>query len=314
MNIRKFSRKLFISSAAFFWASCGGDSKYSPVVPDNQNDITSSTSSIPTSCSEIEESSSSDAPLSSSETALSSSSELSSSIANTEPIGPYKLARDTSVSCKVTSWSPLQYFSERSYDPSELMDALEKNYFNTLGELEEIEERLEFSSVGPAPSYGSLFYTNVRYPESFECSDGTIFKKGSFINKDSLIFSNEEDVEKYPESAASPLCRKTDFLRADLTHELDNDKRFIGHLNDIYKSDTKAIIDSVIEANKEALSATQTDCINAIKERSSYYDGPIATKQICNGDTIVNPRYQEKREENNEFTLDKIKKCLDKTE
>lgn len=315
MSIRKISRKLFISTAAFFWASCGGDSEYPPVASNPPNDLTSSTSSFPTSSSEIEESSSSDTPSSSSEAVLSSSKESSSSIANTEPIGPYRLARDTSVSCKVTSWSPNVYYEYAKYNPSILMDELEKNYFKNLTELEEIENNLEFNTIGPVPSYGSYFHTIVTTPESFACSDGTIFKKGSFINKDSSIFSNEEYIEKYPQSVASPLCRKTDFLRADLTHELDKDKRFIGHLNDIYKSDTKTVIDSVIEANKETLSATQTDCIKAITIYSSpEYEGPIATKQICDGDTIVNPRYQEKREENKEYTLDDIKNCLDKTE
>ena len=315
MSIRKISRKLFISTAAFFWASCGGDSEYPPVASNPPNDLTSSTSSFPTSSSEIEESSSSSTPSSSSEAVLSSSKESSSSIANTEPIGPYRLARDTSVSCKVTSWSPKEYYEYAKYNPSILMDELEKNYFKNLTELEEIEDHLEFSTIGPIPSYGSYFHTNVTTPESFACSDGTLFKYDSFRYKDSLIFSNEEYIEKYPQSVASPLCRKTDFLRADLTHELDKDKRFIGHLNDIYKSDTKTVIDSVIEANKETLSATQTDCINAIKiYPSELYEGPIATKQICDGDTIVNPRYQEKREENKESTLDEIKNCLDKTE
>lgn len=67
MSIRKISRKLFISTAAFFWASCGGDSEYPPVASNPPNDLTSSTSSFPTSSSEIEESSSSDTPSSSSE-------------------------------------------------------------------------------------------------------------------------------------------------------------------------------------------------------------------------------------------------------
>ena len=99
MNIRKHWKKILFSATTLFWASCGGDSENSPIIPYNNGSEPSSSSSAesPTSSAVNIKSSSSETPLSSSETVSSSSTENSSS--SSSAILTHKLASDTTVIC-----------------------------------------------------------------------------------------------------------------------------------------------------------------------------------------------------------------------
>lgn len=325
MNIRKHWKSILLSSTALFWASCGSDSESStaPQVPESSAAISSS---------ETAEPASSDATPSSSEigsnTESSSDAVQSSSSGET---GAFKLASDPNVTCKMTGSSPTgacieltKTTSTGSSRPSQqdLKEQLENNTTKTLEELEEIEGELEntpdFTEVA---LYGVQMPSCMRYnfQETFECSNGSTYNtfaddSGPHVLKDSTIYSREEYNQKFSSSSnvaessssaepissssaepPSPLCTKNDFANAD-------------DLREQFKSDKAAIIDSV----KQTADTTANACLDAIPSRESIaaIKGLVAKQQICDGDTIVNPRYQAKLDSNNAFVKEMSENCL----
>ena len=73
----------------------------------------------------------------------------------------------------------------------------------------------------------------------------------------------------------------------------------------LFRSD---LTDSTISTLSEEELKAKKNCLNKIwplELRSS-----IATKQICDGDTIVNPRYQAKLDSNTEYIQKQIDECM----
>ena len=351
MNIRKHWKKILLSSTAFFWASCGGDSEsvYATGGNNNEDPVAlapdSAIGDIGTvalygvqAVVDLDSGavSSSDAcdgdctvPASSEDATVSSSSEaLSSSSDGTKT---FKLASDPNATCKMTGSIPTgsciefaQSTSTRSSKPTQqdLKNQLQNNKTKTLEELEEIEDELEdtpdFSEVA---LYGVQMPSCRRYnfQETFECSNGSTYttyadNSGMHILKDSTIYSREEYNQKYSSSSKavkssssaeplssssaeppSPLCTKSDFANVD-------------DLSEQFKSDKAAIIDSV----KQTADTTAKACLDAIPNREflASIQGLVAKKQICDGDTIVNPRYQAKLDSNKAKIQRKIDNCL----
>lgn len=325
MNIRKHWKSILLSSTALFWASCGSDSESAtaPQVPDSSATISSSDTAEPAS---------SDATPSSSETGSnaesSSDAVQSSSSAATKA---FKLASNPNATCKITGSLPTgsciefaKSTSTKSSGPSQLdlRYQLQTNTTKTLEELEEIEAELEntpdFSEVA---LYGVQTPSCIRYnfKETFECSNDSTYTtyaddSGMYVLKDSTIYTREEYDQKFsskPKTAESsssaepvssssaeppsPLCTKNDFIGAD-------------DLREKFNSDKAAIIDSV----KQTADTTANACLDAIPSRESIaaIKGLVARQQICDGDTIVNPRYQAKLDSNNAFVKEMSENCL----
>lgn len=310
-----------LSSAALFWASCGGDSE-STLTAGPCGDC----GEFPSSSSEaLPESSSDDAVSSSSEEASSSSEAISSSSMDM----PYRLASDTTIACSAAMLSagngcldPVEVVKVDS--PEEIMRKLQENRSLTLEELSQLEDDLLGERLD-VPLYGVSPYTCVHHAMTFTytCSDGKkyIAQEGSpaYIVKDSLLYTMEEYEAKFPESSSSseavsssseevgeppsPLCQKSDFIdRSELEEK--------------FMADKDAIIDSVKTAEGDPQLEEKLECLKYIYEDSPAlnFSGYVAKTQTCDGESVVNPRYQTKLDNNRDYVVRQINRCLNPPE
>ena len=326
----------------------GGTINEDPVIPDsivNPDDLdgikidtlygirpiynadTGAVSSADTCSSSSEEvqSSSSEAESSSSEIAQSSSSKT------TYPsFGTYKLARDTSITCEVTE-VVRTYLSSRISSPTELMDSLENNTTLSVEALELVEDNLE-ESLNYGVLYGSPSTTGgPTYPSKFECTNDSAYTTSTHVAKGGVLYTKEEYKEKFPNQdpdKPSPLCQKTDFILCGGAPYMESGKErtFVGSLPNNFESDKETLIDSVKATFGNNLPDALKNCLDSnvtsmnmrkdIDGGTTYMNprGPIATKQICDGDTTVNPRYQAKLDSNKAFIKKQIDECLGKSE
>ena len=331
MNIRKHWKRLLLSSTALFWASCGGDSESSVCPqPDSEAEVTSSSRSSSStvkpesSSEEVQSSSSETAQPSSSEVVPSSSSSKDEQSSSSETAqsssskitgyGTYKLARDTSITCEVSETQTFIMGSGRQ-SPEEIMDALENNKTLSVEELNELEDKLEFESLGYGTLYGVPAISTGIKPSKYTCSNDSTYSASSVKARDRTLYSNKEYEETFPTPVPTPLCQKTDFMSNGVTEELGVSKaRFIGDMIVGYNTDKQALVDSAKAASGEALSDAQKQCLDRDIVTKSAYSGPIAAKQICDGDTTVNPRYQAKLDSNRAYIQEQIDNCLKEPE
>lgn len=340
MNIRKYWKRLLFSATTLFWASCGGDSENLPFAPHNNGSEQPSSSSVeaqtsssaenPASSSEFSETSSSEAPSSSSEAVSSNSSEISSSSSSAIPT--HKLASDTTVICS-RGYSGHKEgcflhesdgYQKNSRIAANLKDLLKNNKTRTLEELSAIEDSLEsIHEFDDAPVYGVTHCVRYTYVTSFHCSNGKIYDvheeydnpyieehnylpKDEYMQEDNIIYSWDEYKEKFISSSSvssssaespSPLCTKDDFISSN-------------NLYDEFYKTKKNLTDSI----KNSISIDELEikksCLNNINAKRSDFSSSIATKQICDGDTIVNPRYQAKLDSNVEYVQKQIDECM----
>ena len=332
MNIRKHWKKLLLTTTAFFWTSCTSENEavfptiaqdvppaIHPEVSSDSNgdsvlESSSSANEAETSSSETasEISSSETATkISSSEKALSSSSKAAqSSSSKISGYGTYKLARDTSVTCEVSETQTFIMGSGKQ-SPEEIMDDLENNKTRSIEELNELEDKLEFESLNYGALYGVPSVSTGIKPSKYTCSNDSSYSASVVQGRGSMLYSNKEYEEKFPTPVPSPLCQKTNFMSNGVTEELGvNKSRFVGDMIVEYNTDKQALVDSAKSASSEALSEAQKQCLDRDITTISAYSGPIASKQICDGDTIVNPRYQAKLDSNKAFINRQIEKCL----
>ena len=229
------------------------------------------------------------------------------------------------------------------HDAYELQELLKYNTTRTLEELNAIEDTLETTLVIlDGPLYGTpepLTPSCVR-PEmmfSYQCSNNQSYAvhdsvENSFITRDSInhrgeylhdntyIYTLEEYFKKYigdsdnnPESSSSeaessssaepptPLCTKDVFYINSQVGRAYNDNK-------------KAIIDSVKATLSEDGVEAKKACLDSVSTKEATFIGSVATKQICDGDTIVNPRYQAKLDSNEAFVKKQVDECLGKDE
>ncbi len=332
MNIRKHWKKILFSATTLFWASCGGDSENSPTIPYNNESEPSSSSSVEaqTSSAVNIKSCSSETPLSSSETVSSSSTENSSSSSSAIPA--HKLASDTTVNCS-RGYSGHKEgcflhesdgYQKNSRIAANLKDLLKNNKTRTLEELSAIEDSLEsIHEFEDAPVYGVTHCVRYTYVTSFHCSNGKIYDvheeydnpyieehnylpKDEYMQEGNIIYSWDEYKEKFISSSSessssaespSPLCTKDDFISSN-------------NLYDEFYKTRKNLTDSI----KNSISINELElkksCLNNINAQRPYFNGSIATKQICDGDTTVNPRYQAKLDSNTEYIQKQIDECM----
>ena len=339
MNFRKHWRHFLLSSAALFWASCGGDSESASVTggennetpPDSivkPNDIdgikidtlygirpvydadsgaVSSSDACESSSVAVQSNSSNAAESSSSEVAQSSSSKITG-------YGTYKLARDTSITCEVSETQTFIMGSGRQ-SPDEIMDNLENNETLSVEELNKLEDKLEFESLGYGTLYGVPSVSTGIKPSKYSCSNDSTYSASIVKGRDGILYTNKEYEEKFPTPVPSPLCQKTGFMSNGATEELGvNKKRFVGDMIVGYNTDRQALVDSAKAASGEALSEAQKQCLDRDITTLSAYSGPIASKQICDGDTTANPRYQAKLDSNKAYIQKQINNCLKEPE
>lgn len=342
MNIRKHWKKILLSSTAFFWASCGGDSESvsatggdnnetppdSIVKPDDLDGIKTDTLYGVRPVYDIDSGavSSSDACESSSsaEEVQSSSSEAESS-SSYDPSMPYTLASDPSIHC---AWDIVR----GSYECLDGQDhqsgvrwtkeQLANNQTLTLEELDALEdENDEPFDERYAPLYGipsnlSCTHLDLGYAV-YKCSDGQTYPANFYTDENKFLYTEEEYRAKYPEkfpsssstepepessSSApppSPLCQKDDFAT-------------YSEMAEIFTKDKDALLDSAKNAVGDSLSEDKSYCLSDIEISRSYADVDVlAKKQICDGDTVVNPHYLERIDKHKEFIRKQIKRCLD---
>jgi len=330
MKIRKHWKKLLLTLTALFWASCSSDNDSNVSVTNSLDNGTTPDASIDTGFtgaavvlygvpsdtiidtiyvedSIYTESSSGTVQSSSSEVAQSSSSKITG-------YGTYKLARDTSITCEVSETQTFIMGSGRQ-SPDEIMDNLENNETLSVEELNELEDKLEFESLGYGTLYGVPSVSTGIKPSKYSCSNDSTYSVSIVKGRDGILYTNKEYEEKFPTPVPSPLCQKTGFMSNGATEELGvNKERFAGDMIVGYNTDRQALVDSAKAASGEALSEAQKQCLDRDITTISAYSGPIASKQICDGDTTANPRYQAKLDSNKAYIQKQINNCLKEPE
>ena len=79
-----------------------------------------------------------------------------------------------------------------------------------------------------------------------------------------------------------------------------------------FDKDRQDLLDSAKNAAGGNLSESDSSCLSYIRISSSYASVEVLPKkQICDGDTTVNPTYQERIDKHKEFIRREIKNCLD---
>jgi hypothetical protein len=356
MNIRKHWKKILLSSTAFFWASCGGDSESVSAAGGTTNEAP--VTLIPDSNSTIDDGgmvalygvqavidldsgavSSSDscdgeciAPASSEDSAVSSSSESAESSSADKK---FRLASDTSITCVHT----LDNNGGRCLDAEDHQanvnwkkKQLAENQTRTLEQLRELEDINGDPTIDMEVCLYGTYSTSCTHVSSaspiYKCSDGNIYsyntvhslqydddpdKAGLIEGEGRLLYTPKEYREKYPEkflssSSAepsssnsapppSPLCQKDDFAT---TPEMEK----------IFDKDRQDLLDSVKNEVGENLSESDSNCLSHIQISRSYASVEVLPKkQICDGDTTVNPTFQERIDKHKDFILMQIMDC-----
>ena len=331
MNIRKHWKKVLLSSAAFFWASCGGDSESTSVTGGENNETPPDSIVSPDSIDGIKIDTlygirpvyDADSGAVSSSDACKSSA--SSEIESSDSSMPYRLASDSTVRCAWKNHIGATYDCldgrDHQYTVERIKKELAENQTLTLEQLDSLEDATkEVRDEIGEPLYGVRSYscTHVDLGYSvFECSDGKTYPDAFYRDETNFLYTEEEYRAKHPEEfqsssepepessssssvpPPSPLCQKNDFAT-------DTD------LEEAFKKDMDALLDSTKKANEDSLSEQDSSCLERVHISTSYSNVEVlAKKQICDGDTIVNPRYQERLDKHKEFIRKQINNCLD---
>lgn len=320
----KHWKKIFLSLTAFFWVSCTYEDHAQPlygVAPsqESSSDATTISSSSEASGSNgIAESSSSSA------VAEQSSSSLESN--------QYRMASDPDIIC---TWSNvpgsgkcLDSDDKHSWTESR-KKLLEENQTRTLAELDSLEDDLIVGFDYGATEYGVPSINCTHHDLGYfvyKCSNNETYSVGSFYSdEERTLYTEEEFKAKYPEkfqsnssssaepessssvTPPSPLCQKTDFAT---TTELE----------ELFETDKATLLDSVMAEKGETLSQRDSSCLERIQElggeiilrkgKDSYSVNVLAKKQICDGDTTVNPHYQKQIDKIEDFLKREIDDCL----
>ena len=295
MKLRIRLGKFLLSVTAFFWTSCTDNAE--PLYGCSFDDTPGSFEALESSSSAPIEETSSSSEATSSET-LESSSSIPAENLSSSSAEQYKFARDTSVTCTSTQviYNDNVYIGSNSNKPKTCLPLnadLKNNTTRSIEELAEIEDDLENCvDYFDEPVYGvppCMNQMKVRF--DYKCSDGNTYT--GLKVKDGLLYTeyeyyrlfNSSSSEASSSSAApSPLCQKTDFVeKNDVANNCINEK-----------------LDSLSTAGE-----TVSDSLKTCLEKSTgWSSGEYAKTQICDGDTIVNPRYQAK--------LDSIREEVDK--
>lgn len=214
--------------------------------------------------------------------------------------------------------------SLKKITPSGLRNQLENNQTLSIEELSQLEDKLEDISTYIDYRLGSMKCdsSKITLQYQYRCNNNETYSEDEYREKDFLIYSNEEFSQKFPAESQdstpetindssttsvtpSPLCQKTDFTTGFEIQNLFSEVAF-------NKIDS---ISKALSEDNECLSSIQPVKFWSCDENNfeSCNDGfLIARKQICDGDTIVNPRYQAKLDSNEAYINKQIEECLKK--
>ena len=339
MNIRKHWKKLLLTTTALFWASCTSEngSTYPTIGQDTSSAVEpgiSSDSNIESSSENAAESSSSDAVASSTSEVPSSSSATAPSSSSLNP-NAYRLASDPSVTCTQSNINGGKCLDEEDAKNNEkaiqrkideYKKTVEENQTLTLEQLDALEEK----TIADLKKWIDADYNAFRTPKThcthvdlgtpiYKCSNNETYDATTLVTDytEKLIYTKEAHKAKFPEkyqsssstepsssnsaTPPSPLCQKHDFTAEQ-------------GLYDAYKKETKELVDIALKANEGSLREKDSLCLERIQESGfmpSETSEVIATKQTCDGETIVNPRYQQKLDTLKASVKKRIDKCIE---
>lgn len=143
-----------------------------------------------------------------------------------------------------------------------------------------------------------LLYSLDEYKENFVSSSSGEPESSREAMSSSEPESNSEAESSSSAEPPSPLCTKDGFYISD-------------RVRDTYYVNRKSIIDSAKATLSEEELEAKKSCLNSVRTKEVDFIGVVATKQICDGDTIVNPRYQAKLDSNEAYVQKQIDECLD---
>ena len=320
-------KKFALALTAFFWASCSSDNPtivqpaYGVVCPPEgcgNPELSSSAGAMPTSSAEA---------TSSSSLTESSSSEANPSSSSINP-NLYRLASDPSVTCTQSNINGGKCLDDEDAQSNkeaiqrkidEYRKTVEENQTLTLEQLDSLEEK----TIANLEEWIDADYKAFRTPKShcthvdlgtpiYKCSNNETYDATTLVTDytEKLIYTKEAHKAKFPEkyqsssstepnssgsvTPPSPLCQKHDFT-ADQG------------IYDAYNKEKKDLVDIALKANESNLRQKDSLCLERIQKSGfmpSESSEVIATKQTCDGKTVVNPRYQKE--------LDSIKAILQK--
>lgn len=216
--------------------------------------------------------------------------------------------------------------SLKKITPDELRNQLENNQTLSIEELSQLEDKLEDTNTYIDYRLGSMKCdsSKITLQYQYRCNNNETYSEDEYREKDFLIYSNEEFSQKFPAESQdstletindssstsvtpSPLCQKTDFATAYDIQNLFSEVAF-------NKIDS---ISKTLSEDNECLNSIQYEVVFWSCEESTKFlfcdeRFLIARKQICDGDTIVNPRYQAKLDSNEAYINKQIEECLKK--
>ena len=343
MNIRKHWKKLLLTTTALFWASCTSEngSTYPTIGQDTSSAVEpgiSSDSNIESSSENAAESSSSDAVASSTSEVPSSSSATAPSSSSLNP-NAYRLASDPSVTCTQSNINGGKCLDEEDAKRNEkaiqrkideYKKTVEENQTLTLEQLDSLEEK----TIADLKKWIDADNKTFRTPKAhcthvdlgtpiYKCSNNETYDATTLVTDytEKLIYTKEAHKAKFPEkyqsssstepsssgsatppaTPPSPLCQKHDFTAT-------KDSLYAAH-----EKDQKELIESAMKANASSLREKDSLCFERISKYYVISDVPLeilAQKQTCDGETIVNPRYQKELDSNKSFIQNLIDKCI----
>jgi len=338
MNIRKHWKKLLLTTTALFWASCTSENEntFPTIGQDTSSAVEpgiSSDSNIESSNENAAESSSSEAKAPSSSSITQSSSSEANPSSSSDGNKPYKLASDPSITC-----TPSYINGGKCLDSEDFYNArdnilekiekhkkiLEENQTLTLEQLDSLEEEI-IEANKQWETQTSSYYTNRNSncvhmdPGTlvYNCSNNKSYEASTLATDydNHILYTKEEHRAKFPEkyqsssssepkssssaTPPSPLCQKSDFATSD--DILEADKNIKKELLDFAKTELGNNL-----AEKDSI------CLDRV-ERTYLYPSTdvIAKKQTCDGETIVNPRYQQELDSLKASVKKLIDKCIE---
>ena len=331
MNIRKHWKRLLLTTTALFWASCTSENENT--FPTIGQDMSSAVEPGISSDSNIESSNENAAESSSSEAKAPSSSSAAESSSSSLNPNVYRLASNPSVTCTssyINGGECLDDDDAKSNKEAiqrkidEYKKTVEENQTLTLEQLDSLEEKINAN----LKEWLDADYKAYRTPKShcthvdlgtlvYKCSNNESYEASTLAtdNENHILYTKEEHRAQFPEkyqsssssepessnstTPPSPLCQKSDFATSDDILEAD-------------KNIKKELLDSAKKELGTNLAEKDSICLDRVE---NTYISPstdvIAKKQTCDGETIVNPRYQQELDTLKASLKKLIDKCIE---
>lgn len=337
MNIRKHWKKILLTTTALFWASCTSenDNVFPTIGQDTPPAVKpgiSSDSNIESSSENAAESSSSDAVASSTSEVPSSSSATAPSSSSLNP-NAYRLASDPSVTCTQSNINGGKCLDEEDAKNNEkaiqrkideYKKTVEENQTLTLEQLDSLEEKINAN----LKEWIDVDYKAYRTPQLhcthvdpgtlvYNCSNNESYEASTLATDydNHILYTKEEHKAKFPEkyqsssssepkssssaTPPSPLCQKSDFATE-------------GDFVKAWEDDKKELLDIAKKELGNNLAEKDSICLDRVENTYLYPSTDvIAKKQTCDGETIVNPRYQQELDTLKASLKKLIDKCIE---